>query len=230
MENYYEQLVQDHRFKEGLISCINCGTCTAICPAAEFYNYDPRTIANIVQSKDNEAIEALLKGEEIWYCGQCMSCVTRCPRKNAPGLIILALRDLSLKRGLFIESEKGRQQFAVNRVMSSNILNYGYCIYPRTFKHSMHPESGPVHEWVERNLDDVYKRAGGNLDGDGPGILRKIPAESLNELKKIFDITGATEMLEIVEKHSLKKAEELGMTPEEYFEYVFTTQEKEHSR
>jgi len=42
MVKYIEALQQDIRFVEGLNSCINCGVCTAICPAARFYNYDPR--------------------------------------------------------------------------------------------------------------------------------------------------------------------------------------------
>ena len=49
--------MKDYRLKEGLNACINCGTCTAICPAAEFYRYDPRRIVDIVQSKDDEEIE-----------------------------------------------------------------------------------------------------------------------------------------------------------------------------
>jgi len=85
MGHLYDLLSLDVRFVEGLKACINCGTCTAICPAAEFYDYQPRLIADILQSKDEEAIEKLLKSDTIWYCGECMSCVTRCPRGNAPG-------------------------------------------------------------------------------------------------------------------------------------------------
>ena len=103
-----ERLMKDYRIKEGLNACINCGACTAICPAAEFYKYDPRQIVNTVQTRDDAEIEKLLKSDTIWYCGECMSCVTRCPRKNAPGLAVMALRNLSMKTGLFMESEKGR--------------------------------------------------------------------------------------------------------------------------
>ena len=67
MGKLYDKLTQDYRVKEGLKACINCGTCTAICPAAEFYKYDPRKIVDLVQSKDDSEIEELLKGEEIWY-------------------------------------------------------------------------------------------------------------------------------------------------------------------
>lgn len=63
MGRLYDLLMKDYRLKEGLNACINCGTCTAICPAAEFYRYDPRRIVDIVQSKDDEEIEKLLKSE-----------------------------------------------------------------------------------------------------------------------------------------------------------------------
>ena len=68
----YDELLKDYRAKEGLKTCINCGTCTAICPAAEFYKYDPRKVMDIVQSRDEAEIEKLLKSDFIWYCGECM--------------------------------------------------------------------------------------------------------------------------------------------------------------
>ncbi len=228
MGKLYDKLTEDYRIKEGLKACINCGTCTAICPAAEFYKYDPRQIVDIVQSQDDTEIEKLLKSETIWYCGECMSCLTRCPRKNAPGLVIMALRNLSMELGYFIQSEKGRQQYALTKIMSENILNYGYCVYARTFKAADHPEAGPVWEWIEQNMDDVYERNGANLDGEGPGALRRIPEEDLDELKKIFDETGATRRIETINKLSLEKAKEMGLTPDEYFCHVFNNSEKEH--
>ena len=42
-----------------LKACLNCGTCTAICPAAEFYDYQPRRILDILQTKDDSQIEDL---------------------------------------------------------------------------------------------------------------------------------------------------------------------------
>ena len=57
MGKYFDMLMEDVRMKEGLHSCMNCGVCTGVCPAAEFYNYDPRQIVNTVQTRDDEAIE-----------------------------------------------------------------------------------------------------------------------------------------------------------------------------
>ena len=228
MGKLYDKLTQDYRLREGLKACINCGTCTAICPAAEFYKYDPRQIVDIVQSKDDAEIEKLLKSETIWYCGECMSCITRCPRKNAPGLVIMALRSLSMELGYFAESEKGRQQYALTKTLCNNILNYGYCVYPRTFASALHPEAGKVWEWQEQHMEDIYERMGANLDGDGTGALRRIPQKDLDELKRIFDITGATERINTINRVSMEKAAELGLTEEEYFMKVFTETEKDH--
>ena len=220
MGRLFDELCKDYRFKEGFHTCINCGTCTAVCPAAEFYRYDPRKIVSMVQTRDDAQIEELLKSDTIWYCGECMSCVTRCPRQNGPGLVIMALRNLSIKKGWFVCSEKGRQIYPLTKAMTGNILNYGYCIHPKTFKWEDHVESGPVWKWHTEHLEDSLARQGANYMGD-EGILRKIPQESLDELKAIFDVTGGTERIETVEKYSLQKAEEMGMTPEEYERFTF---------
>lgn len=222
MGKLYDRLMKDYRIKEGLNACINCGTCTAICPAAEFYKYDPRQIVDIVQSQDDTEIEKLLKSNTIWYCGECMSCVTRCPRKNAPGLVIMALRSLSIDMGYFMESEKGRQQYVVSKDLCGNILNYGYCVYPRTFKYATHKEAGKVWKWEEEHMEDVYERLNANLDGPGPGAVRKIPQKDLDEIKRIFDVTGGTDRVNAVKAAAEKKAKELGLTEEEYFNKIYT--------
>lgn len=228
MGRLYDLLMKDYRLKEGLNACINCGTCTAICPAAEFYRYDPRRIVDIVQSKDDDEIERLLKSDTIWYCGECMSCVTRCPRKNAPGLIIMALRSLSIDLGYFIESEKGRQQCLLVKDLCANILDYGYCVYPRRFDYAGHPEAGKVWEWEEKHLDDVFERLGGNLDGEGPGAMRRIPQEDLDQLRRIFDETGATERMEKVREAGLRKAAEMGLTEDEFMAKIYTDSDPKH--
>ncbi len=228
MGKLYDRLMSDYRLKEGLNACINCGTCTAICPAAEFYKYNPKNIVSIVQTQDDDEIEKLLKGDMIWYCGECMSCVTRCPRKNAPGLIIMALRSLSTDTGFFVESEKGRQQYVLTKALCGNILKYGYCVHPRKFSYSMHPEWGPIGKWVEDNMEEVFERVGANFEKEGSGALRKISQSSLDDLQKIFDVTGGTERINHITKISLEKAKEMGMTESEYFDKVFNETSQDH--
>jgi heterodisulfide reductase subunit C1 len=231
----FEELMLDIRFEEGLKSCMNCGTCTAICSAAEFYNYQPRIILDTVQSKDDEKIEALLKSEIIWYCGECMSCKTRCPRGNTTGLVIMALRSLSQEKGYFVESEKGRQQLFMKRIIGGWILDHGYCLYLEGIGTDLYPEQGPIWDWRQLNWAEVMEKMGANYKGDGPGILRKIPQESLEELKQIFDVTGGTERFEKIEHYSKQKADELNMGFDEgiqndYFNHVYNSNNNSHYR
>lgn len=234
MELYLE-LSNDIRFVEGLKSCMNCGICTAICPAAEFYDYDPRIIAGIVQSKDEKRIEELLKSETIWYCGECMSCKTRCPRGNTPGLIIMALRSLSQELGFFTESEKGRQQLAIKRTVGENVVYKGYCVLPESLIPELHPELGPVGEWIYENSEEVYERVGANYKRDGEGALRKIPQESMDEIYRIFEITGGFDRFDKIEHFSKIKAESMGFSEGEddysdYVNHIFTTNNGKHNR
>ena len=223
MPTLYERLLQDVRFQEGMKVCMNCGTCTAICPAAEFYDYDPRKVLDLVQRKKEAELEALLKSDVIWFCGECMSCLTRCPRNNGPGLVIMALRTLSQQTGLFVHSQKGRQQILLKRGIGENILKYGYCVYGHTVMTEAHPELGPVWEWEHAHLPEVFERLHGNLDKRGPGALRRIPEEDLAELKSIFDVTGTTELFDDIEHYSAEKARDMGLDMDAYIREVEET-------
>lgn len=222
MSKIVEELKKDIRFIEGLKSCINCGICTAICPAAAFNNYDPRQIVDTVQRGNESEIEQLLKSNTIWYCGECLSCKTRCPRGNTPGYIVQALRALSIKTGFFIESEQGRKQLAIKRTVGEHILKYGYCVYIDEVDTEMYPEQGPVWDWLRQNRQQVLERLGTSYQKNDNGTLRQIPEESLNDLRRIFDETGATERFEQLEKLSDQKAKEMGMNRDIYFNYLYT--------
>jgi heterodisulfide reductase subunit C len=235
MVNYHDLLMKDVRFEEGLKACMNCGVCTAICPAAGFYDYDPRKIVDLVQSGNNEEIEKLLRSETIWYCGECMSCKTRCPRGNTPAFVVMALRTLSQKLGFFTDSEKGRQQFAIKRTVGENIFRYGYCVATYAVSPEMHREQGPIWEYIIDNTKEIYERLGGNPDEYGDGPLRKIPEDAKNELVRIFEVTGGTELFDSIERHSKSKAGELGIPFEDegidndYFKEVFKTNNNKHT-
>ncbi len=236
MKSFYSQLEEDIRFVEGLNACINCGVCTAICPAAEFYDYDPRRIVNEVQKKDDKIIESLLKSDVIWYCGECMSCKTRCPRGNTPGLIIMALRSLSQKTGYFTESEKGRQQLAIKRTIGENIFKYGYCVASYAVNPELHPEQGPVWEFIINYSKEIYERLGLKFNEQGEGPMRKIPEDAKEELIKIFDVTGGTQFMNNIEEHSERKAKEMNIPLDkkginnEYFIKVYTENSGIHNR
>jgi len=223
--NFFSHLSEDIRFQEGLKGCIHCGTCTAICPAAGVCDYDPRIITDIVQHKNNKEIENLLKGDMIWYCGECLSCKTRCPRGNTPAYIIQALRALSVETGLFTESLQGQKQLAIKRTVGDHILEYGYCVYIDEVDTDMFPEQGPIWDWYKKNRVKVLERLGANYQKPGKGTLRKVSEESLLDLQRIFDETGGSKRFAIIEEKSKEKAQESGFDFEEgkdaYFLHLF---------
>lgn len=210
MGKYYDMLMEDVRVREGLKACMNCGVCTGVCPAAEFYNYDPRQIISTVQTRDDDAIEELLRSETIWFCGQCMSCRPRCPRGNTPGYVIQGLRALSQRLGFFVESEKGRQQLAIKRIVGENILNTGYCIVPKMVVPEMHQEQGTVWRWIYAHDKEVYSQFTPSYRTEGAGALRKIDERSLEEIHRIFDVSGGTKLFDDIERFSDRKAREMG--------------------
>jgi heterodisulfide reductase subunit C len=228
MEKLSTILSTDIRFREGLTSCMNCGVCTAICPAAEFTKYDPRQICNLVQSKNEEEIENLLKSDTLWYCGECMSCKTRCPRGNTPGLVIMALRKVSQQKGYFTESEKGRQQYVIRKVIGQNIFNTGYCVHPDIVTPENHPEQGPIWKWYHDNIEDIAPRFGANYHGAGAGALKTSSKENIAEIQKIFKATGALEYFKQIDEYSIKRRG--NQSEEDYITEIYTTNNGEHEK
>jgi heterodisulfide reductase subunit C len=189
----------DPRYEEACRSCLNCGVCTAICPAAGYYDYDPRIMMNMVTEADEETLKAMLSSDMIWQCGQCMSCKPRCPRGNVPGTMIQILRSVATRTGLFTASRLGRQQLSIKRAIGHTILETGYCIHPTRVDPATHPEQGPVWEWMSGNADQVYGRFDSGYDQAGPGLLRKISPAALGELARIFEITGCMDYWDSIE-------------------------------
>ncbi len=90
-------------------------------------------------------------------------------------------------------------------------------------------------DWIQDNWTDLFKRLGANYKGDGPGILRKIPEEAMDEIRKIFEVTGGDKRFETIEKFSKKKAEEMNLSLDdgienEYFRHIYKTNNNCHTR
>ncbi|HLO47206.1 MAG TPA: 4Fe-4S dicluster domain-containing protein [Kamptonema sp.] len=206
MGKLFNELKQDILYQHGMNACLNCGVCTAVCPAAEFNDYSPREVMNICQSESDDWIEELLKSEKIWFCGQCFSCKTRCPRGNSTASVILALRRLSVRHGYFAESEKGRQQLFAKRVFGENVLKRGYTLLAENISPAHFPELGENWEYYYEHREEL--RAWWDVPMDlenSPGSHRVIPEKDMEELRAIYQATGAMELMDAVEKGMEKK-------------------------
>ena len=69
--------------------CIQCGRCSANCPAAGHMDLIPN---KIVWALINEREEELMEANSPWKCFSCFTCAARCPRGVNPAGIMEAVR------------------------------------------------------------------------------------------------------------------------------------------
>lgn len=87
---------------EQLQRCFACGVCTGSCPVSEI---DPRfSPSRIMRMVLLGMRDAVLGGDEIWYCAQCFSCSFHCPQEVHFADVIKALRRLAVADGYASEA------------------------------------------------------------------------------------------------------------------------------
>ncbi len=121
-------------------------------------------------------------------------------------------------------------------MIGESILETGYCVHFDHTSLEMFPEQGPMWQWVRDNREEVLAKVGANYRKPGPGAIREVEKQDLDELKKIFEVTGGMDWFNRIEEHSARKADEMHMdigTDKEstYFRDVYTTNNQEkHTR
>jgi quinone-modifying oxidoreductase, subunit QmoC len=63
---------------DALLSCIQCGTCSATCPVSVYMDYTPRKIIAMTRAGFKHDV---LRCFTIWLCASCYSCTVDCPRQ-----------------------------------------------------------------------------------------------------------------------------------------------------
>jgi len=74
----FGERIADKAYGQRLLSCIQCGTCSATCPLAHYMDYTPRKIIAMTREGFKEEV---LNSLTIWLCASCYSCTVQCPRQ-----------------------------------------------------------------------------------------------------------------------------------------------------
>lgn len=91
---------------ERILSCIQCGMCTGVCPYGFAMDYPPRRIVAAMRAGK---IDDVLRSQGIWMCVSCFNCSYRCPiRIPLTDRLIPSLREEILSRGLGVPAELQR--------------------------------------------------------------------------------------------------------------------------
>ncbi len=83
---------------ENPFACFQCGDCTGSCPVSFAMDYGPRRMIHLIQLNLEEEV---LKANTHWLCASCYNCTYRCPRNISFTRISYALRNISVKRGIY---------------------------------------------------------------------------------------------------------------------------------
>ena len=96
-----------------ILSCIQCGTCSASCPTAYAMDYSPRQLWQMVRLGMEETV---LNSRTFWLCTVCKSCQVRCPRGIRITDTMVALKEYAQER----ETNVPQGLLAVGETVTSN--------------------------------------------------------------------------------------------------------------
>jgi len=184
LEEIFQDIQGDLRFDHELNGCLNCGICTATCPAAHYYDFSPREIVQ------------LLWTENIWSCAQCYTCAARCPFGNSPGGLVMLMRETAIKHGM--ESAKSVLR-PFSRVMLK-LISTGNQLSPDMINPEGFADWGPNVSKVDAPLATLRKAI------PMPTLHTTKTAWEVNlktsvELYTIWEETGVLDSLETIDEN-----------------------------
>ncbi len=83
---------------EALEHCIQCGTCSGVCPLSIYMDYTPRQVMELVRSDFKNEV---LQSHTIWLCASCYACTVECPRQIRITDIMYELKQRAIKERVY---------------------------------------------------------------------------------------------------------------------------------
>lgn len=83
---------------EQLEHCIQCGTCSGVCPLSVYMDYSPRQVMELTRSDFKNEV---LKSVTIWLCASCYACACECPKEIRVTDIMYELKQRAIKEGVY---------------------------------------------------------------------------------------------------------------------------------
>jgi len=79
---------------ENVHVCMQCGTCSAVCPMVDSMKMTTRHAMHLLQFGDTESVQGARIGD---FCASCHTCSVRCPRGIDVARVFEAVRLLELR-------------------------------------------------------------------------------------------------------------------------------------
>jgi quinone-modifying oxidoreductase, subunit QmoC len=83
---------------EQLENCIQCGTCSGLCPLSIFMDQTPRQVMELTRSDFKNEV---LQSTTIWLCASCYACTVECPKQIRITDIMYELKQRAIHEGFY---------------------------------------------------------------------------------------------------------------------------------
>lgn len=81
---------------EELEHCIQCGTCSGVCPLSIYMDHTPRQVMALTRSDFKKEV---LSSHTIWLCASCYACTVECPKEIRITDIMYELKQRAIHEG-----------------------------------------------------------------------------------------------------------------------------------
>ena len=99
-----------------VMTCLQCGNCTGVCPISLKIDYKTRSIIKFCQFGLKK-----FTLETRWVCATCYRCYEHCPADINPAEVMIALRHIAVREGVIPPFIK---------VAATNLVKYGQSVKP----------------------------------------------------------------------------------------------------
>jgi len=81
-----------------LESCIQCGTCSGVCPLSIYMDYTPRQLMALTRADFKNEV---LRSHTIWLCASCYACTVGCPQQIRITDIMYELKQRAIQEHIY---------------------------------------------------------------------------------------------------------------------------------
>lgn len=81
-----------------LFSCIQCGTCSGMCPLSHNMDFTPRQVIAMIRAGFKDEV---LKSHTTWLCASCYNCTVECPREIKITDIMYAVKRIAVRKKIY---------------------------------------------------------------------------------------------------------------------------------
>jgi heterodisulfide reductase subunit C len=111
----FPKLIRKYGGKD-VMTCLQCGNCTGVCPISLKIDYKTRNIIKCCQF----GLKKYTLGTR-WVCATCYRCYEHCPADLNPAEVMIALRHIAVREGIIPPFIK---------IAVTNLVKYGQSVKP----------------------------------------------------------------------------------------------------